>query len=91
MQLMDALAVDSATASRLVSRDEAASALHSCLADLSENYQEVVRLRYFDQKAIAEIAEELGMTEGAVRGVLDRARKKLREAMGRASQWLSRG
>ena len=89
--LLDALAVDSVTASRLISRDEATKALQSCLADLPENYQNAIRLRYFDQQTVAQIADSLDMTEGAVRGVLDRARKKLREAMGRASQWLSRG
>ena len=88
LQLLDILAGDESTASRQMSRKESMQALHVSIAELPEDYRLVVLLRYFEGRSLAEIAEELGRSEGAVRGLLDRARAKLRDAMGRASQWL---
>lgn len=46
---------------------------------LSEKYQEVLTLRYFEDKKIAEIAEILGKNEGTVKSLLSRAMSKLKE------------
>ena len=43
-------------------------------------YQEVIALRFFEQKQIKEIAEILGKKEGTVKSLLHRAIEKLREA-----------
>ncbi len=88
LQLLDILAGNESTASRQMSRKESMQALHVSIAELPEDYRLVVLLRYFEGQSLAEIAKELGRSEGAVRGLLDRARAKLRDAMGRASQWL---
>ncbi|MFC1757178.1 RNA polymerase sigma factor [Planctomycetota bacterium] len=88
LQLLDILAGNESTASRQLSRKESMQALHVSIAELPEDYRMVVLLRYFEGRSLAEIAEELGRSEGAIRGLLDRARAKLRDAMGRASQWL---
>ena len=88
LQLLDILAGNESTASRQMSRKESMQALHVSIAELPEDYRLVVLLRYFEGRSLAEIADELGRSEGAVRGLLDRARAKLRDAMGRASQWL---
>ncbi|MFO7774057.1 MAG: RNA polymerase sigma factor [Dehalococcoidia bacterium] len=42
-------------------------------------YQEVIALRFFEQKQIREIAEILGKKEGTVKSLLHRAVEKLRE------------
>ena len=47
---------------------------------LSAKYQEVIALRFFEQKQIKEIAEILGKKEGTVKSLLHRAVEKLREA-----------
>jgi len=47
---------------------------------LSAKYQEVIALRFFEQKQIKEISEILGKKEGTVKSLLHRAVEKLREA-----------
>lgn len=46
---------------------------------LSEKYQEVLALRYFEDKKIGEIAEILGKKEGTVKSLLSRAISQLKE------------
>lgn len=46
---------------------------------LPARYQEVIALRYFEQKQLKEIAEILGKKEGTVKSLLHRAIEKLRE------------
>jgi len=47
---------------------------------LPTKYQEVIALRFFEQKQIKEIAEILGKKEGTIKSLLHRAVEKLREA-----------
>ncbi|MFU8795768.1 MAG: RNA polymerase sigma factor [Dehalococcoidia bacterium] len=49
------------------------------IARLPAKYQEVIALRYFEQKQLKEIAEILGKKEGTVKSLLHRAIEKLRE------------
>jgi RNA polymerase sigma-70 factor (ECF subfamily) len=46
---------------------------------LPAKYQEVIALRFFEQKQIKEIAEILGKKEGTIKSLLHRAVEKLRE------------
>jgi len=46
---------------------------------LPAKYQEVITLRFFEQKQIKEISEILGKKEGTVKSLLHRAVEKLRE------------
>jgi RNA polymerase sigma-70 factor (ECF subfamily) len=46
---------------------------------LPSKYQEVIALRFFEQKRIKEISEILGKKEGTVKSLLHRAVEKLRE------------
>jgi len=47
---------------------------------LPAKYQEVIALRFFEQKQIKEISEILGEKEGTIKSLLHRAVEKLREA-----------
>jgi len=47
---------------------------------LPAKYQEVIALRFFEQKQIKKIAEILGKKEGTIKSLLYRAVEKLREA-----------
>jgi RNA polymerase sigma-70 factor (ECF subfamily) len=49
------------------------------IARLPARYQEVITLRFFEQKQITEIAEILGKKEGTIKSLLHRALEKLRE------------
>ena len=55
--------------------------LHENIARLSTSYQEVIVLRYFENKRIQEIAEILGKGEGTVKSLLHRCLEKLRKSM----------
>ncbi len=56
-------------------------ALHEHLSQLSLKYQEVIALRFFEEKRISEISEILGKPEGTVKSLLHRALKELRRRM----------
>jgi RNA polymerase sigma-70 factor (ECF subfamily) len=68
---------------------EAVQAVQVGLASLPESQRDAIRIRHLDGKSIAETAVELGRPQGAVRGLLQRARKTLRGALGRSSRWFS--
>ena len=59
------------------------------LAELPEEYRRAIELRYFDGYSLEETAILMGRTTGAVRGLVDRARRQIRESLGRASHYLS--
>ena len=81
---------DSTTPSQFAANKEAIEAVQVSLAGLPEKYRQILQLHYLDRMSIPAIAERIGRTEGVVRGLLDRARKKMRAAMGRSSLYLSR-
>jgi RNA polymerase sigma-70 factor (ECF subfamily) len=89
VQLLDALVGSEHTPSRSVARREGIQAIQLALAKLSEESRRAIQLRYFDGYSLEETAILMGRTTGAVRGLLDRARKHVRESLGRASKYLS--
>jgi RNA polymerase sigma-70 factor (ECF subfamily) len=56
--------------------------LKYCLSQLSEDHQNVIIWRYLDDLSYKEIAEIMQKEEGAVRVMVHRAIKELREKMG---------
>lgn len=60
-------------------RNEEFLDLHRKISQLPVKYQEVIYLRYFENKKIKEICEILGKREGTVKSLLHRAIKKLRK------------
>lgn len=77
------------TASRLMRHREAEQAMRLAIAELPEDYREVIQHRYFEMRSIQETADRMGRTEAAVRSLTDRAKKELREALSRISLYLS--
>lgn len=55
--------------------------LQQAIWKLPTRYQEVIALKYFEDKEIREIAEILGKPEGAVKSLLHRGIEKLRKLM----------
>jgi len=51
------------------------------IAQLDIKYQEVIALRFFEQKQIKEISEILGKSEGTIKSLLHRGLEKLRVSM----------
>ena len=62
-------------------RHEEYLALHANISRLPVKYQEVISLRFFENKQINEIAQILGKREGTVKSLLYRALRKLRNSM----------
>lgn len=59
--------------------------LRTSLAQLKEDYQNVIIWRYLENYSIKEISQLLGKTEGGVRVMLHRALKDLRKKMGNSA------
>ena len=55
--------------------------LHEKLTELPDKYQEVITLRFFENKEINDIAEILGKPEGTVKSLIHRGLGKLRIMM----------
>ena len=60
-------------------RHEEFLALHQNISKLPVKYQEVITLRFFENKQIKEIGETLGKREGTVKSLLHRGLEKLRK------------
>jgi RNA polymerase sigma-70 factor (ECF subfamily) len=89
VQLLDILIGPDHTPSRSAARREGMHAIRAALAELPEEYRRAIELRYFDGYSLEETAVLMGRTTGAVRGLVDRARRQIRESLGRASRYLS--
>lgn len=79
------------TPSRAVVRNEAVAAVLSSLARLSEDRREVIRLRFLEGRSVAEVAERLGKSEGAVHQLCSRGLSDLRRHLEPLTARLSRG
>ena len=62
-------------------RHEQYIALHDNIHRLDIKYQEVITLRFFENKQINDISEILGKREGTIKSLLHRGLKKLRKLM----------
>jgi RNA polymerase sigma-70 factor (ECF subfamily) len=62
-------------------RHEQYLAVHANIVKLGSRYQEVIALRFFQDKQINEIAQILGKSEGTVKSLLHRGLKKLKLSM----------
>lgn len=62
---------------RLAEAGAIAEAIQAALQDLSEEQQQVVRLRFYEDLGVAETATAMGRSEGAVKSLLFRATRAL--------------
>ena len=85
IDLLDAISSDGSTPSRSVSKREAEQAIRVAIAGLPADYREAIRLQYFEKKSVTEIAAAMNVSPGSVRGILRRAKDKLRDCLGNSS------
>lgn len=69
------------TPSREMMADERDSAVHAAIARLPEDYQQVLKMRYIEDRPFEEIAEAMNRTANAVRKLWARAVEKLQEEL----------
>ena len=89
-ELIDFFFADEHTPSRSLARREAIQAIQIGLAGLPEEHRRAVQLHYFEGLSLEKTAEQMNRTPGSVRGLLQRAKKKMSEALVRASLYLSK-
>lgn len=58
--------------------------IHNLIDNLSDQYKELVVLRYFEELSYEEIAEKLNIPMGTVKAKLFRAKEKLHEALSKS-------
>jgi RNA polymerase sigma-70 factor, ECF subfamily len=76
-----ALAAPLSTPSKQASRREQAVVMASAMAQLPEDYREVITLRHLEVRSFDEVAEKMGRSAGAVRMLWMRALERLGEVM----------
>lgn len=86
---VERIAGDATSPSTRGQRGENARRVRAALAALPEQQREIVQRYYLDGESLEEIAESMGCTKGAVRGLCYRARRRLRELMGQSSLYFS--
>jgi len=64
----------------VLERKETAELVQVTLANIPANYKQVLKYYYYQQKALNQIAELLGISDGAAKALLYRARKAFKEA-----------
>ena len=87
--VMAMIAGDDPTASRVLRHQEAEQAVRLAISQLPADYSMVIKLRYFELRSIAETAEIMQRSEASIRALTDRAKKQLRDDLGRISMYLS--
>jgi len=65
--------------STVMESEEIRQSVHQALADLPEDYQEVLVLKYFKDMPVLAISEIMGRSPKSVEGLLARARKAMRD------------
>lgn len=90
LNLLDYVYCDSETPSRAARRDEAVGALLTCVSALNISHREVLELRFLQGMAVADVAQALGKTDGAVVALTKRALDALRKSMDQMGEF-SRG
>ncbi len=87
--MVERIAKDSSTPVGQAQRRESIRLMQAALAALPAEQREVVERYYLQGQSYEQIAAETGRTKDAIRGIGYRARKNLREIMGRSSLYFS--
>ena len=86
-ELVNLLSGGGHTPSRSVAGHEAVQAVQNAIGELPEEYQQAVQLRLLEGKSLDETAQLMNRGPRAVQGLIDRAKKKMRAALGRLSMY----
>lgn len=79
---------DDPRASVVAQGAEMTQAFRVALDNLDPRYKQVLELLYFDQLSVEQTAQRLAISPASVRGLRQRAREKIREAMVRLSHFV---
>ena len=65
-------------------------AVQNALGELKEDYREALRLHYIESLSVAETAERMGRSDGAVLMLCNRGLRRLAEVIGDPARFFSR-
>jgi len=89
LDLLDMLAGPGRTPSRCVAREEAVRAVRAAIDSLPEHHRKAVWLVHIEGKAIRDVAQLMGRTDHAVRGLCSRGLNTLRDLLESDTKLLS--
>ena len=76
--------------SQFAAKREAIGAMQIAINALPEDQRRAIQLHCFQRLSMDETAQQMNRTPASVHGLIQRAKKNLRELMHRSSMWLSR-
>ncbi len=82
LEIPERMAADNVAPSKAARREERFDRLQSCLGKLKPEYREVLRLARLEGLTIKEIAQRMNRTEYAIKHLMARAIRQLRESFG---------
>ena len=85
--LVNLLSAGSHTPSRSVARHEVVGAIQKAIDELPEEYRRAVQFRLLECKSLEETAKLMNRSPRAIQRLIDRAKKKMRAALGRLSMY----
>lgn len=91
VQLLDLVAVHERTPSRSIARREMLADLQGALDSLRPDYRQAVRLHYIDGLSVADTAQRMERSAGAVGMLCNRGLRELARLIGDPARFLSRG
>jgi RNA polymerase sigma-70 factor (ECF subfamily) len=77
----DSVEIEQEQAETSLRKQQDLLSIHTIILKLPAQYQAAIALRYFEKKGLTEIAAILGKREGAVKSLLHRSLKKMRQIM----------
>lgn len=81
-EFLESLVPDSHTPSSSAARHELVASVRECLDVLPEDYRQAVELYFFKGNSLKETSDSMQRSPRAVQGLLDRAKKKMRDVLG---------
>ena len=90
IELLDIVALHEHTPSRSVRRRELISGVHAALDKLKDDHREALRLHYIEGMSLADTAQRMGRSPGAVVMLCNRALRQLADRIGDPAKFLSR-
>jgi RNA polymerase sigma-70 factor (subfamily 1) len=85
--LVAMLSAGSHTPSRSAARHVAVDAIRQVIQELPQDYRQAVELRLLCGRSLEDVALAMNRSPRAVQGLVDRAKKKMRNALGRLSRF----
>lgn len=87
---MDRFADSCATPGRIAARHEAVAAVRDAVEQLPPDQREAARLHALEGRSLAETAENVRRSPAAARGLVHRAKQRLRELLESSSRWFDK-